>query len=176
MAYKLAELSQKVRSFRHRVTKLAESDDSWITVNGRHVLIRDGETAKDALSRVLDYPRAAAKREQEALDRNKSSDIDRSALLAGTKGLVSGPDGEGAYKFRSGKLAGAAREHVGKKLLGSGYAHHKEISDNVQDVYSKGGKFLEVAGGRRGSPQLYVRRPSKESVDDYNNILKKKQR
>ena len=50
---KILELSQKGRTLRRRVAKLAEPEGEWKTINGRHVLVGKGESPLEALNKSL---------------------------------------------------------------------------------------------------------------------------
>ncbi len=54
MSKSVQVLQTKVYLLQNRVRRLAESEGKWKTINGRHVLVSEGETPLEALNKSLD--------------------------------------------------------------------------------------------------------------------------
>lgn len=52
MSTLLKKLSNVASALRTRVAKLAEDDGRWVTINGRHILLREGESVGEAMVRA----------------------------------------------------------------------------------------------------------------------------
>lgn len=77
----IRELSRKYKLLQRRISKLAEDEGEWKTINGRHVLVGKGESMASVLERVRNSKKRPGvpigTAEQEKADERISRELDK---------------------------------------------------------------------------------------------------